>query len=213
MSENILLIILGWLFGLLGAPIVSRIERRHKRNDLKAAIFSELKYLAVKLAAACQKIQMHLGVRDKSTLFWVKGIYEKYRTDVPKNVLEAMNKVLQAPDEHFNIASSFLKAPDNVDLSLKTFSVPFIESILADLSVFDSEFQSGIFEIRDQISVLNEEIENGTFYFRLSFDPAAMNTNGEAIRKNLNSAYNNIQERCKLIVNKTEKILKNKRNE
>ena len=46
-----LFIILGWLLGLLGAPILLRIEKYYKRKDLKIAIFSELKNLEIRLAA------------------------------------------------------------------------------------------------------------------------------------------------------------------
>lgn len=38
-------IILGWLFGLLSPTLVSRIERRYKRNDLKIVIKNEWRNL------------------------------------------------------------------------------------------------------------------------------------------------------------------------
>ena len=72
-----LYIILGWLLGLLGNPIVSRIEKRYKRNDLKKVIFSELKNLKLRLVANFWKIQMHLGEFDKLTLQWINNVYEK----------------------------------------------------------------------------------------------------------------------------------------
>ena len=151
-----LFIILGWLLGLLGAPILLRIEKYYKRKDLKIAIFSELKNLEIRLAATCYKIQMHLGIRDKSTLRWVKNIYEKHREVCPKNILEARDKLLQVSDEQFNAATTLFKATENIGLGLKTFSLPFIEPILKHLSVFDSKFQKNIFEVRDQIITLNE---------------------------------------------------------
>lgn len=101
-----------------------------------------------------------------------------------------------------------LKAAENIILSLKTYSLPFIESILEHLSVFDSKFQRDILEVRDQISILNEEIENAMSYSRLTFDPSSMDTNKDIISTNINSSYNNIGERCRIIVDKINKILK-----
>jgi len=206
--KEALFIILGWLLGLLGVPIVSRIEKYYRRKDIKKAIFSELKNTEIRLAATYYKILMHLGIRDKSSLSWLKNIYEQHRADCPKDILEAMEKILQAPDGQFNAVTSFLKAADNMSLGLKTFSLPFTESILEHLSVFDTEFQKDIFEVRDKIGLLNEEIENAMFYFRLTFDPTCMNVNKDIIRINLKDDYTNIQKICRGIVDKIEKILK-----
>ncbi|MBL7130425.1 MAG: hypothetical protein ISS45_03330 [Candidatus Omnitrophica bacterium] len=189
---EIVYIFCGWILGLLGQPIVSKIEKYYRRNDLKIAIYSELKNLGVRLAAVCYKIEMHLGIRDKSTLRWVKSIYERYRVDYPKGLSEAIEKLLQSPDEQFNIATNLFKGDETIGLSLKTYSLPFSESIVEHLSIFNSKFQRDIFEIRAQISILNEEVENAMFYFRLTFDPSCMNTNKDIIRSNINNGYKEI---------------------
>jgi hypothetical protein len=207
--KEALYIMLGWLFGLLSQRIVTRIERHYKRNDLKKAIFSDLKNQAVQLTAVYSKIQMHLGLSDKESLSWVKNIHKKYRDDCPRRVLETMEKLLQAPDEQFKIATNLLKIEDNISLSLKTYSLPFIESISEHLSIFEPEFQRKILEIQSQINILNEETEIATFYYRLTFDPLCMKTNTYIIRSNLKENYNEIQHRCRIIVDKICEILEN----
>lgn len=102
-------IIFGWLLGLLSQPIISRIEKYYRRKDLKIAISSELKNIGVRLAATCYKIEMHLGIRDKSTLRWVKSVYERYRVDYSKGLSEAIEKLLQTPDAQFNLATNLFK--------------------------------------------------------------------------------------------------------
>lgn len=207
--KEISYIILGWLLGLLGHPIVSRIERYFKRKDLKVAIFSDLENLIVKLAAMYYSIQSILGCTDKATLKWIKSIYEKHRVDCPKSVLEAINRLLLCvPDEEFN-KINLLKADSNTSLSLKIYAMPFIEPVLEQLSVFDSKFQADILEIRNQLDILNQEIEDTIFYHRLTFDPSCMDTNANIINNNLTNSYNNIQERCKIVVDKIDKFLEN----
>ena len=206
--KEISYIILGWLLGLLSPPIVSRIERYFKRKGLKVAIFSDLKNLIVRLSITCYGIQMHLGCEDKSTLQWLKTIYEKY-CPTRARALEAINELLNVPPEQFNEIASFTKSDANTSLSLKTCSMPFIESVLEQLSVFDSKFQANIFEIRSQLSILNQEIEEAVFYHRLTFDSLCMDTNANVIKNNLKNSYNHIQERCKIVVDKVDKVLEN----
>lgn len=204
---EILYTFFGWLLGLLSQPIVSRIERHYKCKDIKIAIFSELKNLLVRLAATYSKIQTHLGVQDKESLRWLKTIYLKYRVECPQNVLEAMDKVLQASDENFKTVANLLKAKENAALGLKTYLLPFTDSVLDSLSIFDPKFQRDILEIRAQVSILNEEIENAMFYFRLTFDPSALSVNRNTIEVNLNNSYKLIERQSKIVVDKIEKIL------
>lgn len=205
--KELLFIAFGWLLGLLGAPIVTRIEKHYKREDFKKAIFSELKYLAIRLSSTCYKIQMHLGIRDKATLEWVKKVYEKYEEDCPKGVLEGINRLLESSDAMLNAATQFFKANESECLGLKAFSVPYTDSILESLSVFNSNFQKNIFDIRDNINILNEETESAMFHYRLTFDPKCMDANKEIIQNNIRSNYNEVQRRCRIIVDKIENLI------
>lgn len=202
-----MLIILGWLFGLLSPVIVTRIGRHYKRNDFKIVIKNELENLLLRLAGSCYLIQTHLGNKDKSSLAWIKRIYDKYKEDCPKSVLGAIEKLLEIPDQQFNALQDAMKAKENVGLGLKSFSLPFTESILENIGIFSSKFQKDILNIRDQIILLNEEINLSMDYFHLTFDTSAMNTNGEIIRNNIKKSYIVIQDRCKFIGSKIEKIL------
>ena len=204
-----LYILLAWLLGIISQPIVSRINKYYKRNDLKKVIFYDLKNLEYRLAANYHKINIHLGNIDKPKLKWIKTIYEKNIEDCPKMLIEIINKKLQFSESEFDKFTNQSKAKENINLDLKKFSLSFTESILERLSIFDAKFQKDILDIRDHNNILNEEIENAKFYFRLTFDPSCMDINNEIIKLNLEKSYNSIQERCRIIIDKIEKILKN----
>lgn len=121
--------------------------------------------------------------------------------------MEAIEKLLEAPAQQFEVLRDALKAKENIGLGLKSFSLPFTESILENIGIFDSRFQMDILNIRDQVILLNEEIELSMHYFHLTFDTSAMNTNGEIIRKNIKKSYIVIQDRCRIIADRIEKIL------
>ena len=206
--EKIIYITFGWLLGLLGPIIVSLIQKYYRSKDIKNAIFSELKNLVVRLAASCNIAQSHLGIQDKDTFKWLKDIYEKYRSDCPQDILESMNKMLQTPSELFNVAVNFTKAEENVGISLKKFSVPFIESNMESLSLFESKFQREILEVLALMNHLNEEIETAMFYYKLTFEPSSMQTNKNIISGNMKRSYAQIQRMCKNVAIKVENILK-----
>ena len=205
---GILYTIFGWLLGLLSQPIVSRIEKYYKRGDVKTAIFSKLKNLLVRLASTCMKIEAHLGTKDKESLRWLKAIYEEYRIECPQKILDAMEKIIQAPDEQFKVAVQYLKAGEDEGIGLRGFSLPFTDSILENLSVFDPKFQSDILEIRTQVGFLNEVVEESVFYFRLTFDPDVIKTNSEPIKNNMNTCYRQVGDGCRRLVEKIQKVLK-----
>jgi len=206
---EILYIIFGWLLGLLSQPIVSKIEKHSKQKEIRNAIFSELQNIEIRLVVLCYKIQTHLGKNDMETLIWIKGIYKKYKGNFPHRLLDTFEKLSQAPDDQFDEIIRTSKAEDDISISPKKYSLPYTESILEYLSVFDSNFQKNIFDIRTQINFLNDDIENSSFYFRLTFKPSCMNLNKEIIRSNLNNCYNDIQERCKKIAERIDNVLGN----
>lgn len=205
---GILYTIFGWLLGLLSQPIASRIEKYYKRGDVKTAIFSELKNLLVRLASTCMKIEAHLGTKDKESLRWLKAIYEEYRIECHQEILDAMEKIIQAPDEQFKVVVQYLKAGEDQGIGLRGFSLPFTDSILENLSVFDPKFQSDILEIRTQVGFLNEMVEESVFYFRLTFDPDAIKINSEPIKNNMNTCYRQVGDGCRRLVEKIQKVLK-----
>lgn len=197
-----------WVNTILGC-IIPWYQKKSDRKILKVAIFSELKNLKIKLVGACYLIQMALGDSEaRVTLRWLKNIYEKNLTgDWPKELLEAMDKIQEIPDELYNTLAGSFKASKDSCLNIKKYSLPFIESVSGQLSIFDSGFQRAILEIRDQLNFLNGEIENLQFYYRLTFNPESMDRNKDIIRANINKGYKEIIKRCSFIVDKIDKIL------
>jgi hypothetical protein len=213
--NTILGTILGWLLGILSYPIVSQIQKYLKRKDLKKAILSELESLSVRLLLQYIDLQLYFGEIDKKELEWIRNLPEKHRKYIPENLIEAVNKLLNFSEEELKFSSFLyylLTYNPNKAIRLKTFEMPFIKSVLSNLSVFDIEFQSSIFDIWKEISILNQEIEQAMFYSRLTFDPSCMDANQEIIRYNLKNSYKFIKEKSKTIVDKIEKILEREKS-
>lgn len=198
-------IIFGWLLGLLSSPIISRIMRYYRRNDLLIVICCELKNLAFRLAGTCFRIEMHLGTSDPKTFKWMKEIIGEYKDDSFHDLSKQINQLTY---EKYKDLVASTKASDGKYLAVKTFSLSFTESILGDLSVFKPKLQKEILWIRDRISILNEEISHSAFQSNLTFNTEAMDTNAKIIKQNIDSSYVRIGEQCKDIVVQIECILK-----
>ncbi len=205
--EQIYFILFGWLLGLLSPPIASIIEKNYKRDALKKAIFSELENVVVRLAATCQLIQTHRGTRDKESLTWIKNIYEKYRLNTPQTTLDNINKLLTVSNEEFALLTSLMKAKENACLGFKKSSLPYLESVLSDLFLFDTTLRRETLEVRSLIDILNEDIENTQYYHRLTFDSSIIGGNRDTLMKNIDNGHIEIEKRCKSIVNKIIKLL------
>ena len=61
-------------------------------------------------------------------------------------VLQAIDELLKLPEPQFKVLQEVIKAKENVGLGLKSFSLPFTESILENIDIFDSEFQKDTFK-------------------------------------------------------------------
>jgi hypothetical protein len=204
---QVLYILFGWLLGLLSQPISLWIGSLYKRKQIKRAVMSELRGTAINLAMLCYRIQDHLGILEKPTVEWLRNLYLKYRDACPENILFALKKLSEMPDQEFNHFAELIKAPEGINLNIPSVSLPYLESVIDQLSVFNAGTQKKLMEIRNQVTMLDEEIANSRFLYKLTFDPNCMKVNSEIISNNLRNSQNEIQKRCRLIVEKIEDIM------
>lgn len=138
---NILIgIILGWLFGLLGPSIQEKIRSEYKKNDLRNALISELKDVCGRLISSYYLIILHLGNCDKELFRWVYDSCVSVQSSYLKNIEEAITGILKCEDKEFNTAMEACKGKENRSLSIKSFSLPFLESNLANLITKETIF-------------------------------------------------------------------------
>lgn len=212
MKDILLGIILGWLFGLLGPSIQEKILRQYKKNNLRITLISELRDVCGRLIVSYYLIILHLGNCNKESFRWVYDSCVSIQSSYLKNIEDAITGILKCEDKEFNTAMEACRGKENRSLSIKSFSLSFLESNLANLSVFDNRFTADIFKIRAQYNILNEEIENARFFYRLTFDPAAMNTNGDIIRQNLKESYEYVAKRSRIVIDLTKEFIKNNKS-
>ena len=209
-ATNIFYLLLGWILGLLSALIspilVDKIKKHFNKKEFKAGIFAELKELKYRLAVNVFQIISKYGTLDKDLLNWLRPLVEESKGTYSKDSLDAIEKLLKFNDEHFKTLNEYAKLHALSAISLKKYHLPFLDSKIGELSLFDMEFQNKIFEIRAQISFLNENIEQSQFFYEKTFDSTLNIENHKIINQNLRDSYQNISNNAKVIIDLISKL-------
>lgn len=210
METNILFLFLGWFLGILSPLIVDRVRRRYQIDDVKRGILTELKDTRSRLAMSAYQVAVRLGKIDRSLLTWIAPVLQEYQGTEPKeDMLRALEYQLKLTDEQLSALAGQVKFKPGGALSLKTFAVPFLDANMSLLSLFPIDFQNRILEIRAQISLLNQEIDQSTFLFWKTFDSGTTEDNQRVIRDNILSKYHNIEGASRRLADKITNLVSN----
>jgi len=184
--------IVAWLLGLLSAPIASRIMKSYRRNEIKLLIKSDLENLKDRLQGLCTSIDLRLGNFDKKSFERMKSTFEKSEEFFPDKPLKSR----EITYEQYKVAMSTVEKNPTSFLNVKQFSLPLVNTTLADLSVLDLSYQKGLLWILHRLNLLNDEISFSMSQASLTFNPDAMKQSGEAIRTNIDSSYIKIKDQA-----------------
>src|SRR5207244_4152106 len=110
-----------------------------------------------------------------------------------------LQRLLTADEAGFNAAAKTLEMPPGGAISLKAFELPYVRSKLGDLELFSETVRQRILEILFRISILNQQVEDSRFYYKLTFDSGLSEENHSSVSKQVISTYDNVCEQAKLI--------------
>ncbi|MCB4792748.1 MAG: hypothetical protein LHV68_12810 [Elusimicrobia bacterium] len=202
--ENILYLILGWLFGLLGPQIINSISKRYHKNDIKNSIISELKEVSIRLVMNYFQIMLNYGSLDKPILIWIKHHMDNYHGAYPTSkISEDIKKMLELDDKMLQDAIE--KTQDGTNLYLKTYFLPFLESKTSYLLLFSSKSQLSISEIRSDLNIINEDILYSRKLFFLTFNSLSPD-NHKIVNINLKNTYLDTAKHSKYLIENIDNL-------
>lgn len=204
--DKVLFLLLGWIIGVINPTLVDIIKKHFNKKELKIGIFTELKELKYRLATNVFSLISIYGTLDKDLLNWLHPFVAESKGLYSKTQLEILEKLLNTKDEEFKTASELFKQHAPSAFSSKKCHLPFLDSKISELSLFDIEFQNKIFEIRAQINSFNENIELSQFYYEKTFDSTLTIENHKIIKKNLTDSYRNISKNAQVIIDLISKL-------
>lgn len=208
-GKTIVAILLGWLLGLLSPPIVELIQKRHRRSELRRSLFIELEGLKVSLGALVYVIANNERAVNRELLELVVPILRCDRVfPESKRTADELSSLLKHSDEQIASAMAQKKPPG--PLSLKKITLPFLMSQLSSLYLFSPEFQRNALKICSRLTIINEEIDVGSFNYKKTFDSLSQHDHATVVTNFLES-YKNVGVLCRPLIDDVNLLLSMKK--
>jgi hypothetical protein len=185
--EPILMLILGWLFGLLTSPIVERVRRHYRRKDLTHAVVDEMEGLQVTMAFVAYQIRVRQAQVTDDFLDMVLPIFETKRLDPNEHIVENIKSLRMSPEAERAERHKAARKP-NSGLTLRQYAVPLFTAQVSDLAICSVDFQRKVLRIRHHLDLYNQIVPQAQSQFDKTFnrpDPDDL----RILKANQESAY------------------------
>lgn len=200
-------LVLGWLLGLLGPPIVDRIRRRYRARDLETAILTALYEMRFTLANVVYRIRLQCGEIDHEVLRWLSPYFEEYRgaDRDPKALAEL--RALLALDPPALKAANVDRYAQGTALSLKTYSLPLLEAYASELAILPPARLLQFVDIRSRLSLFNQQV---TFIMGETQRASESAPDSRAAaRKTVRTGYDDLVRRARNMTDSISALLRN----
>lgn len=198
--QSLLLVVFGWLLGLLAPAIQDRIRQKYRAGELRNAITGEMNELKVKMAMVSYLLWHHLGPLTDDQLGWLESVLRNYHGPLASpQSLEAIISLrkLSEPDRH----KIFLQRQSpGTGPYPKEYTAPFLAAHIVDLSVLPLPFQTAALNIKGQLDTFNQHVVFVQKRHDKTFDASLSETNHQAVLSDIKDGYEQLAEMAKRIV-------------
>lgn len=208
---EILLLILGWLFGLLSPAIVDAIRDRRDRKVVKGVLLSELHELRYRLMMHVYQVESKYGNLNHEFFEWAQSVLTEYKgINSSESLLNTIGPLLKLSSEEMATYSQMARAhrQSHGGLSLRKHSLAMMDANIKSIGSFDPVFRGRILEIKTRLEFLNEIIDDARYYFQLSFQNGITPENYQIANANLIQTYKFYAARAKDIIGIIGKVSK-----
>lgn len=209
MQQQVILILIGWLTGVLSTVGYEQYKRYLDGKNLKSAILSELKVLLPRLVCSCYVLITVSGKYNKEDLQWVYDNLSMYEDKTISTKITSIKEKLEIFLKKNNISKNstidFKVAKSEVEF-IKSITLSFSKESITNFSLLSEELRLIIFDIRTKVNTLNELADRIDFFFKQSFTPGMSSNNIEIIETNINSNYDFYLTNSKMVVERIKEI-------
>lgn len=193
MYQQVILILIGWLTGIISTFGYEQYKRYLDRKNLKTTILSELKALLPRLVLTYYTLIVKTRKYDKEKLKWVYDnllLYEDKAISIQiSSIKEKLKELLKRNDISTNSVMDFDLEDSGVE-HIKSITLSFSKENITYFSLLSDEFRLILFDVRTKVNTLNDLADRIDFFFKQSFSPGMSNKNMEIIKNNIESNYN-----------------------
>ena len=193
--DPMLLVLLGWLLGLLTPGFGERIRRYYRRRDLVRAVVDEMLGLQYTMADVAIKIRMRRSEVPDAFLDEILPIIEGYNgPERNESHVESIRNYRKLSEAQRSDPSRRNTAP-----LLADYAVPLFVSQMADLAICDLDFQRSVLRIRYHLELYNQNAKLTHALFSMTFNKPSREDN-DALIKNRETAYEEAAGRAEIIM-------------
>lgn len=204
MGFALLLLFLGWFFGLFSSPIANLMERRRQRASIASGILTELAEVRRRLALVAWGTWNRHGLLTIDRLLWAADALEG--TSVPEYQRMIVNmRGIAANGEGelalLNAQKLLEQQASDLFQDLRQVQAPFLTLHLHQLDLFDESVRTQLWWCDAQLRLYAELISEGRDYFRLTFDQSVTGANRDRVVQNLERTALRVAQRAEIIAN------------
>jgi hypothetical protein len=192
-------LMLGWVLGLIGASITDLLRDWRRLRLIKRAVRTELQELRVRLAGVVFQVAAHFGRVDRDLLKWLTAAMEGYSGALMEGLVD-FRPLLAATDEQLREISGKLRAAAGVSLIFRRYQLSFLDKHIDQLSHLDVAAQAKLLDIRTQLALLTEMVDEAQYFYRLTFQSNLTDTAKGALDKNIDQSHELVGQRSKFLV-------------
>ena len=202
---TVLLVLLGWLLGLLTAPIVERIRQHYRRRDVMRAITDELLGLRHTMAAASWRFYARRGDLSDAFIDKCLDIVDSYSGPDRNNHLgETIRNLRAVSATKRKEACLYLNKPGR-GISVREYTPPLFATMFSDLVICPLSFQRDVLHVRHHLDIYNQKARELRAMHDKTFSELS-DVNRAIIEENLEEGYQFLGERADIVVDAVTRI-------
>lgn len=202
-----LMVVLGWLLGILGGPIAERIRRGHRRRELEEALRAELRECRHLLGSVAYRLKSQLGEVDRELLDWVRVIdADEFDLTGDATTLEHLDRLRAHPDAAI-AALQTNRVSQGMSLTLRTYELPLLDVSKGELILLPITFRREILSVWRQLDFMNQEVPRLARLHELTFDSSLAPVNRQVITQELTDGYRTLARRARQTADQISRLL------
>ena len=201
----VLLVLLGWLLGLLTAPIVERIRQHYRRRDVMSAITDELLGLRHTMATASWRFHARQGSLSDAFMDKCLDIFDSYSgPDRNSRMGETIRNIRAVSGTKRKEACLELNRPSR-GISVREYTPPLFATMFSDLVICPLSFQREVLHVRHHLDIYNQKVRELRAMHDKTFSELN-DVNRAIIEENLEEGYQFLGERADIVVDAVTRI-------
>lgn len=199
--EKVLLIILGWAFGIFSPILVQAISSRREVDAIKASVISELDELCYQVLGAVFLIDLRARNTSKEDMRWQLSLFESYsEKPLVENAIKYLRQAIQCEGDQLKEVMDKFDGESKKGLALKKHHAPLIEANFPKFQYLKKDMQCRLLEINLRINILNQIVDEYNFFYQATFREANFGPGYDGVLRNIDKALDAFRSQAVLVI-------------